>query len=315
MDLPKIGTRVGNYVVDYPIGRGSFSVVFHAKNIKNNEQVALKFVKREILNDFLVLENFEKELRIISVLSHPGITKYIETLYFPKSIVIVQEFLSGGTFANLFNPNHELIQEDVFLRWAREILETLVYLHQKGISHGDIKPENIGLDSKYHAKLFDFGLCSDHSRYKTFMCGTPMYSAPELFTHNEIDPFKADIWAFGVSLHVIVTGKAPYDCTVLHNSLKSARRPLVIKNQCVGAIATLIDMTLKIDPKERPTARQLLDLHIFDNTDKQAESVENRLLLAKNRSSSLYNKQIRIANIIAPKPRVFTKRIKPCFSV
>ena len=311
----QIPKRVGNYQIYYPVGKGGYSIVFQGKNVKTQETVALKFVKRENLKDICFLENFEKELRIYQRLNHKGITKFIETLYLPDYIVIVQELLVGGTLSHLFCPHNGYIKDDVILRWGKEILETIAYLHKNGISHNDIKPDNIGLDSYYHAKILDFGLCSDQLRTKAHKCGTPFYAAPEIFSNADHDDFKADIWSYGVTMHVIVTGQFPFIADDINSFRRDFKNPNFIQNRCTGALGQLIDMCLKINPNERMTAHQILNTHVFDRAEKLIENFQTNLPLSTNRSKSVWKKPVKQATIIVPHSKTFSNRIRSSFSV
>ena len=313
-EMMKIPPIVGMYDVQYPIGRGGYSWVFQGRHMRTHELVALKFVSRDALSDICFLENFEKELRIFERIKHKGITKHYETIYLEKYIVIVQELLPSGTLSNSIKP-YNMLHDDVILRWAREILETIEYLHENGISHCDIKPDNIGLDMYYHAKIFDFGLCSDQTRVKQHKCGTPLYAAPEVFTEEDHDDFMADIWSYGVTIHYIATGAFPFFADDLKSFVRAMRKPNFIQNRCTGALGQLINACLKLNPKERMSAKELLKTHIFDCAEKSTDELESNLLLSESRSNSLYKKPAKPKLIVVPKTRTISSRIRPSFSI
>ena len=273
VEIPK---RVGVYEIQYPLGEGGSSIVFFARNIQTFENYALKFVSRQSLNNIAFLENFEKELRIFSRINHKNIAKYYETIYTPDFIIIVQEALTGGTLATVSNFNAFHSAQETYLRWAKEILEAICYLHSIGISHGDIKPENIGFDAYNHPKLFDFGLSSDHTRTKTYKCGTPMYSAPEVFRTGQHDDFKADIWSYGVTMHYILTRSLPFKMDSIKSFLKHSNDPDFLSIKVTGVFKDLMAMTLAINPKDRLSAAEILKSPIFINVDTK-DPYENNL--------------------------------------
>ena len=311
-EMAKFPLTAGMYEVQYPIGKGGYSWVFQGRHMRTREIVALKFVSRDGLSDITFLENFEKELRIFERIKHKGITKHIETIYLEKYIVIVQELLPSGTLMNAVKP-YSMLHDDVILRWAREILETIQYLHENGISHCDIKPENIGLDINYHAKMFDFGLCSDQTRVKQQKCGTPLFAAPEIFTQEEHDDFKADIWSYGVTIHYIATGAFPFLADDLKSFVRSIRKPNFIQNRCTGPLGQLVNACLQLNPNNRMTAKEILGTHIFDTAEKCSDEIEQNISLAESRSKSLYKKPAKV--IIVPKVRTISSRIRPSFSI
>ena len=288
-------------------------MVFQAKNIKSDEQVALKFVSRESLNNKEFLENFEKEQRIYSRLKHKNITRYIETIYTQDYIIIVQELLTSGTLTQMFGRYHNLLNETLILRWAKQILEGIAYLHSHGIAHCDIKPENIGFDSCGHPKLFDFGLCTDNLRTKSYKCGTPLFAAPEVFDENPHDEFKADIWSFGVTIYNMVTGCFPFETDDFDVFLTERYKPHFMNIKCKGIFNDLMHMTLKIDPKQRWTAEEILKSHIFQNVKDKNENSYH--LIPSSRSKSISRPSYKRPTIHVPKVTTLSSRIMPCFSV
>ena len=263
MNIPQMST-VGNYELEFPIGRGGNSFVYQGRNMKTNEYVALKFINREKLKDVFFLENIEKELRIFERLSHPGITKYIETIYLQDYIVIVQELLTGGTLGNLSQCTFHQVDTQLILRWAKEILETIEYLHANGISHCDIKPSNIGFDRYHHPKIFDFGLCSETKRSnRMYKCGTPMFAAPEVYSNTIHDEYKADIWSYGVTIYVLATNTFPFHAHDEESFLANMRKPNFVNIKLTGPLKDLMEMTLQVDPEKRFSAKAILESNIF----------------------------------------------------
>ena len=295
---------IKHYQISFLIGEGSCGTVFQGKNMRTNEPVALKFVNRDILNDTLRLGHLEKELRIIERIKHPGIVRHIETIYTDTHVVIVQELLIGGTMDVFIQPNNSCIKYNVYLRWAKEILETLAFLHQKGIAHGDIKPENIGFDQFMHAKLIDFGLCTEANSHQQFISGTPLYIAPEIVNQQSTDYSKADIWAFGVTLHFIVTGEYPFRNIHSHSFFRKIKNQSFIVCKCGGPLGDIIRQCLVVNPIKRASSHDILCSDVFQ----QAEIVADfsglfkpkRFIKSTNTHSSFRSK----------KPLIITPRLR-----
>ena len=276
-DIPE---TISHYKVLAKAGEGGFSRVFQAKDLKHNRLVALKFVSREIFTDTSMLSNFEKELRIFSRLNHPNIAKYYDTIFMDNYIVVVMELLLGGRLSDNIENNMTQLPSSTVIRWTKEVLEALKYLHSKGIVHRDIKPENILFDTQMRAKLVDFGLSTEYTiNGCSTACGTPFFFAPEMVTNSRYDPTKSDIWSFGVTMYNLVTKRFPFaDMTPAQYISNVHKLDKLMIFSYKGPLADVLKDALKTDPNERKSAAELLSNTVF----KKAE-----ILLPKLNCSSL----------------------------
>ena len=261
---------IKHYSLNLLIGCGAFSQVYQAIDKKNGQHVAIKVISREIFQQEANLINLEKELRILERIDHPSITKYIETIFTEDYIYIVMEFLTNGTLADLLRGNFALISEHTKIRWIKEVLEGLQYLHRRGIAHRDLKPDNIAFDSNMRAKLIDFGLSTESSQKmrSTTPCGTPFFTAPEVILGTSYNAVKADIWSFGMTLYIMINQRFPFpDMTQKRyiNQLHKLRS--VMDNDYNGKFATLLQRSLVIDPHLRGSVDDLLKDPIFLNAE------------------------------------------------
>ena len=261
-DIPR---KIKNYELLYEIGSGSFATVYQARNIKTNESVALKFVSRSIFGDSVNLLNFEKELRLIERLEHPNIVKYYETIFIDNYIIIVMELLIGGKLTHYVGPHGADIKQTTLIRWTKEILEALQYIHSRGIVHRDIKPDNIVFDGEMRAKLVDFGLSTEFGPKRcSTPCGTPFYIAPEVITSQEYDGPKADLWSFGVTLFLLINRTFPFPEMSQTQYLNSLYKlPKLMRKSVENCLTPIINKCLQIDPENRLTAEELLKDPIF----------------------------------------------------
>lgn len=267
-----IPSKIGKYEVVKIIGKGGFAVVVLAKDQKTNKQVAIKIVSREELMKQNIMVYFENELRLSSRFNHPSIVSVYEVIYEKDAIMIVMEYLSNGDMHSILSKGIKFNYEEQ-IKVASQMLEGLRYLHQRGICHRDIKTENILFDENMNAKLIDFGLSKENSSALHTYCGTPFYMAPEVILFDTYDGKKADIWAFGVVMHIIATGHFPWaqkSEVQLIKELKSMSLDLYIEP--AGTIGNVIKNSLVFDYNERASADDLLQIITKDINHKAGMS-------------------------------------------
>ncbi|EAX89733.1 CAMK family protein kinase [Trichomonas vaginalis G3] len=201
----RIPSHIGKYTITKLIGKGGFAVVVLAVNDQTHQQVAIKICDRVQIQENNILAYLEAELRLSMRFNHPNIAKTYEVIYEPDIILIVMEYFPNGDLQSLLTHGVKFTTQEQ-IKIAIGVLNGLNYLHQRGISHRDIKPENIVFDEKLNPKIIDFGLSKEDSSNLYTFCGTPYYVAPEMITSHSYNGMKADIWAFGITLHCLATG-------------------------------------------------------------------------------------------------------------
>lgn len=224
-DLP---TRIGRYHIQQELGRGAFGVVYLAQDPKLDCRVAIKQLNRERVRKALggdgvdfsqVIENLMREARLAARLrQYQGIVAVLDVLTTsagdsPADIYFVQEFIDGGPLKDLVE------QGPVSPTEAARILQLVAgamdHVHQHGIYHRDLKPGNIILDSRGNPCVVDFGLAIDAELQKELqgqVSGTLPYMAPEQMRGEaHLLDGRADIWALGVILYEMLTGRRPFE--------------------------------------------------------------------------------------------------------
>ena len=206
-----IPTVINNIEYIETLGRGGHGVVYRGLDKRDDMSYACKAVDRRLLAQESEMFAFEQEIRAHEHLKHPNIVQIHQILYHEKVIVLVMEFCENRDLIRLMMTMKELPMS-LIRQVFSQMLCALNYLHERGISHGDIKPENILFDSHFNVKLADFGCVNmDRDRPFLYQRGTFYYSPPEAFSGKLVtDGRPGDVWALGVVLFAMVTGKMPW---------------------------------------------------------------------------------------------------------
>ncbi|MBZ8180716.1 YqaE/Pmp3 family membrane protein [Oscillatoria salina] len=204
------------YRIVAPLGEGGFSTTYEAEDLTNYQRVALKALSLRYVQDWKVLELFEREARILANLQHPGIPAYKD--YFhedtesDRHFYLVQEMVSGTSLADLVASGWHATEAEV-KQIATQILSILDYLHQlmPPVIHRDIKPKNIIRQSDGKIFLVDFGAVQDVYRNTmtaggTFV-GTFGYMPPEQYRGQAF--FSSDLYSLGATLIFLLTHRSP----------------------------------------------------------------------------------------------------------
>ena len=189
------------------LGRGGMGEVYRANDLLLAQTVALKFLPAPWTSDEATLARFRNEVRIARQISHPNVCRVYDIGEADGSTYLSMEYVDGEDLASLLRRIGRLPQ-DKALEIARQLCAGLAAAHDKGVVHRDLKPGNIMLDGQGQLRITDFGLAGVAAEVKDIRSGTPGYMAPEQRSGLEVTS-RSDIYALGVVLHEVFTGRSP----------------------------------------------------------------------------------------------------------
>jgi serine/threonine-protein kinase len=208
-----LGQQLGPYQIEALLGSGGMAVVYRARRTDNGRTVALKVLSPALGIGAEIRARFEREARTAARLRHPGIVRVLETGQVDEYAYMAMVYVEGQTLANRLTggpPLDEATAADI----AWQIADALYYAHSQGVVHRDVKPSNILLTDDGRALLSDFGVAQaldDPALTRTgHTVGTPAYMAPEQASGNQAVDGRADLYALGVVLYQMVTGRPPF---------------------------------------------------------------------------------------------------------
>jgi serine/threonine-protein kinase len=189
------------------LGQGGMGEVYRADDLLLGQPVALKFLPRAASSDAGLLARFRNEVRMARQVAHPNVCRVYDIGEAEGLTYLTMEYVDGEDLASLLRRIGKLPQ-DKALEVARKLCAGLAAAHDKGVIHRDLKPSNIMLDGKGQVRITDFGLAGVAEQIRDLRSGTPAYMAPEQLVGREVTP-RSDVYALGLVLHELFTGKRP----------------------------------------------------------------------------------------------------------
>lgn len=271
------------YKLLHQIGEGKTAQVFVAKSFATGHEVAVKLVRTEYLNTTNRRQALEAELAILAELKHKSIVQLLDVFYEPEHVAIVTQKAGGCELLEtvaLRSPEQPPMKQPWSEREVafvvRELLAALTYMHSRGVTHRDIKVDNIMCKSADDIRagilLIDFGLAhqasksrrkSDRGVEMTGMNGTCHYMAPEMFGRDIRYGSEIDLWALGVVTYILLFGCFPFDARFLSQVedkilMGEYDFPPDLSPQVSHHAKKFLQYLLVVNPTERPPAAMAL---------------------------------------------------------
>jgi len=246
--------NLDGYVIDSLIGEGGAARVFRARRKLTGEDVAIKLYRHELMDQSELLGRFRNEIRVLGAMDHPNLLRCLDCGEVDGIPWFATMLCRGSLSSRVLATGR--IGASAMASYAAEVLDGLDYLHELGVIHRDVKPENILLDGSDVALLGDLGIALDPSYRRTsdgVVVGTPTFMPPEQYDDPRLADASADLFALGSTIYV---------CTTLKTAM-----PLLLPDHRATALARLqpamrwiVDRATHPDPRRRfHSAREMAD--------------------------------------------------------
>ena len=237
--MSMIGKSLVHYEITSQLGKGGMGEVYQAKDSKLGRDVAIKILPEEFARDADRVARFQREAKLLASLNHPNIAAIYGLEESDGTNFLVMELIEGNTLADRIKTGPIPVEDA--LKLALQIAEALEAAHEKGVVHRDLKPANIKITPEGKIKVLDFGLAkalaeeqvdvnspdsptlSEFATRQGIILGTAAYMSPEQAKGKAVDR-RTDIWAFGIVLYEMLTGRQLFASETVLDTLAAILR-------------------------------------------------------------------------------------------
>ena len=260
---PSVFGENGNFLLERELGSGGMGGVYMGRDKMLDRPVAVKVMLKEFGADAEFVEKFKKEAQSAARLIHPNIAQIYSYGICDGMPYMAMELAAGGSLFSIMNANPGKTDVARVIKICQQVAQALQCASDQGCVHGDVKPENILLDSNGNAKLVDFGLAA-MQKDTSEIWGTPYYISPEKVKKEPID-FRSDMYSLGGTLYHALTGVAPFEgedpIAVVRKRFETVpAKPSAIRPEISPAIDKLVMKMLSFNKEDRyPSFEALLE--------------------------------------------------------
>jgi len=288
--------RIGPFAIKRLLGEGGQALVYEAEQPSPRRAVALKVLKGGRFVSEKRLKHFQREMQSLASLQHPGIATIFEAGRTEEGLhYFAMELVDGVPLHTFMQQQNPSVRKRLEL--FRKVCQAVHYAHEKGVIHLDLKPSNILVTADGEPKILDFGLArmiggdvalTVTVTQATLVEGTPQYMSPEQAhgERRELDP-RSDVYALGVMLYELLTGRPPYRITSLTPATlqlicqSTPSKPSRFDRSLRGDLETIVLKALAKEPERRYDSAASLaeDLRRFQAVEPILARPPNRLYL------------------------------------
>lgn len=260
-----IGKRLdGRYSIESLVGVGGMANVYRGTDLKTGNQIAVKVLKDEFLDNEELVRRFKNESKAISILSHPNIVKVYDVSVTDKLQYIVMEYVDGITLKEYLKQRGGALTWKETVHFATQVLSALQHAHSKGIIHRDVKPQNIMLLADGSIKMMDFGIArfsrAQSQTVSDKAIGSVHYISPEQAKGERTDA-RTDIYSVGVMLYEMLSGRLPFDgdgaVSIAIMQISEKPKPLAeIAPKTPAGLRQITEKAMEKDPDKRYQSAQ-----------------------------------------------------------
>ena len=267
---PHIGKSFGNIHIERQLGAGGMGAVYQGVNPTTRKRVAVKVLHRgDAEGSTQFRERFLREIQVAARIVHPNVVQVLDAGVQDDVVYLVMELVSGGSLGDRLDDGKRMKPDEV-QQIGLGLAKGLLAIHNQGIIHRDIKPDNVLLEQDQTVKITDLGLArhlnDEECKRLTvtgMVVGTPYYLAPEAIRDSRNAGPATDLYSLGATLYHCLAGRPPFDAPsaydVMRMHLEERYQPLrEIDRRIPRALADLVDCCLDKDPDSRPSARDVV---------------------------------------------------------
>lgn len=238
------------------LGSGAFAQCYVIQDFRYSHKFACKVISLRDCDKTIkaVVQKYHIEVESLCSVCHPNVIKIYNYFYEESFLFVIVEYCSNGTLEDFIKSSGILTGQRLF-SMITQFASALAICHANEVAHRDLKPANLLMDADYNLKICDFGLACIHEPISQKYCGNMKYAAPEVKHKKPYDPYKADVWSFG--LCIAYMSMEPEDYDKWHEFLEYGN--CNIPNYVPSFLVKVIRHSTFLDPGQRWSMSEIVN--------------------------------------------------------